>query len=199
MARTVSSSGFSRRSSPRISAPICLVRGTTSNLVLVMTVIVLAPGLRDLPAALSNAGPLLGGDRRGARRPAVLDLAARQCREDFLDQLARWFRAQLDRDALAAALGLVDEVDTQHMVERRMEGVVVIDVGGVDPHPAARPLGAAHELRLLDDVRAHDVLLRNRLPMSALDQAARAAAAVARCFWKKAKTLLQPSSACSGR
>jgi hypothetical protein len=31
MARTVSLSGFSRRSMPRISAPIFLVSGTTSN------------------------------------------------------------------------------------------------------------------------------------------------------------------------
>src|SRR6266550_4405665 len=38
MARMVSSSGFSRRSRPRISAPICLVRGTTSNRVRVSTV-----------------------------------------------------------------------------------------------------------------------------------------------------------------
>src|ERR1700720_413820 len=103
MARTVSSSGFSRRSSPRISAPICLVRGTTSNLVLVMTVMVLAPG-GCFPNDAVERGPLFRRARRGVPRPAVLDLAARQRREDFVDQPARRFRAQLDGDALAAAL-----------------------------------------------------------------------------------------------
>src|SRR5262249_25969622 len=119
---------------------------------------------RSLPpdSALERS-PLLGRDRRGVRA-AVFDLAARQRRENFLDQTARRFRAQLDGDALAAALGLVEEVDAERMVEGRVEGVIVVDVGGVDPHPAVRPLGAAHELRLLDDVRAHDLLLRADQP-----------------------------------
>src|SRR6266851_8993781 len=118
MARTVSSSGFSRRSSPRISAPICLVRGTTSNLVLVLTVMELAPG-GCFPSGAVERRPLFRRDPCGLRRPAVLDLAARQRREDFIDQPTRRFRAQLDGDALAAALGLVDEVDAERMVERR--------------------------------------------------------------------------------
>src|SRR6516164_1817259 len=125
------------------------------------------------------------------RRLAVLDFTAGQGGEDLRDQLARGSGAQFDRDTFAPAVRFADEVDAERMIERRMEGMIVIDVGGVDPHPAARPLGAAQELGLLDDVRAHDDLLES--------QAARAAAAVARCLRKKANTLFQPSSACSGR
>src|SRR5262249_24551493 len=99
MARMVSSSGFSRRSMPRISAPMCLLRGTTSNLVLVMTVMVLPSG-GCLAAVQQRPGPLFGRDRNPMRGLAVLDLAARQRREDLLDQAARRFGAQLDRDAL---------------------------------------------------------------------------------------------------
>src|SRR6516162_1743700 len=188
MARTVSSSGFSRRSSPRISAPICWLSGTTSNLVRVTTVMVVAPRLSG-PRAESS---LRRDRRRGVvRRLAVLNLAAGQGGEDLRNQLARGGRAQFHRDALARAVRFADEVDAERMIKRRVEGMVVIDVGGVDPHPAARPLGAAQELGLLDDVRAHDDLLKS--------QAARAAAAVARCLRKNANTLFQPSSACSGR
>src|SRR5215472_15560748 len=151
MARMVSSSGISRRSSPRISAPICWLSGTTSSLVRVMSVMAVPPQL----------------------------------------QLARGRRAQFHRDALAPAVRFADEVDAERVIERRVEGVIVIDVGGVDPHPAVWPLGAAQELGLLDDVRAHGDLLGC--------QAARAAAVAARCLWKKTNTLFQPSSACSGR
>jgi len=61
--------------------------------------------------------------------------------------------------AIATAFGLVDEIDAEGMIERRMKGVIIVDVGGVDPHPAIRPLGAAQELGLLHDIRAHDDLL----------------------------------------
>src|SRR5262245_24619713 len=37
--------------------------------------------------------------------------------------------------------------------------MVVVDIGGVDPHPAVRTLGAAQKLGLLDDVRAHGIVL----------------------------------------
>ena len=100
--------------------------------------------------------------RRGQRRPlarhcgAVRGVAARQRRLDLLDQRQRGLPRNLDRDALAPAVGLADEVDAQRMVERRMVGMVVIDVGGVDPHPAARSLGAAGHRGLFDDVGAHD-------------------------------------------
>src|SRR5262249_26962454 len=117
--------------------------------------------------------------------------AAGQGGQDLRNQLTRGCRAQFHRDALAPAVRFADEVDAERVIERRMEGMIVIDVGGVDPHPAVRPLGAAQELGLLDDVRAHDDLLEY--------QAARAAAAAARCRWKNANTLSQPSSACSGR
>src|SRR6516162_6433834 len=187
MARTVSSSGFSRRSRPRISAPICLLSGTTSNLVRVMTVMAVLPRLRGA-SSLS-----LRRDRRRlvVSHLAVLDFAAGQGGEDLRNQLARGRRAQFHRDALAPAIRFADEVDAERVIERRVEGVIVIDVGGVDPHPAVRPLGAAQELGLLDDVRAHGDLLGC--------QAARAAAVAARCLWKKTNTLFQPSSACSGR
>src|SRR4029077_15654975 len=67
--------------------------------------------------------------------------------------------AQLDGDAVATALALVSEVDGEHVIERRIVGMVVIDVGGVDPHPALTPFGAADQRRLFDDVRAHRILL----------------------------------------
>ena len=92
---------------------------------------------------------------RGARPLAVLDLAARQGRENFLNQPACGFGAELDRDPLTPAVSLVDEVDAERMVELRVIGMVVIDIGGVDPHPAVGALGAAMEAGLLDDVRAH--------------------------------------------
>src|SRR5215813_12875500 len=145
MARTVSSSGFSRRSSPRISAPICLLSGTTSNLVRVMTVILVPPRFSG-----PRAEPSFRRCRRRGevRRLAVLGLAAGQGGEDLRNQLARGRCAQFHRDALAPAVRFADEVDAERMIEGRMEGMIVIDVGGVDPHPAARPLGAAQELGL---------------------------------------------------
>src|SRR5262247_3290808 len=186
MARMVSSSGISRRSSPRISAPICWLSGTTSSLVRVMSVMAVSPQLR-LEPTLS-----LGGDRRRvASRLAVLDFATGQGGENLRNQLARGRRAQFHRDALAPAIRFADEVDAECVIERRVEGMIVVDVGSIDPHPAVRPLGAAQKLGLLDDVRAHGDLLEC--------QAARAATVAARCLWKKTNTLSQPSSACSGR
>ena len=140
---TVSASGFLRRSMPRISAPICVLSGTTSSFVLVMTFMGLPPG---------NQVCVIPPYRRVRRRPAMLDLAARERGEDLLDQLARGLRAELHRDTLTPALGLVDEVDAECVVERRVKGVIVVDVGGIDPHPAVRSLGAAQEPGLLDDV-----------------------------------------------
>src|SRR6266487_3291089 len=153
MARTVSSSGFSRRSRPRISAPICLLSGTTSNLVRVMTVMAVLP--RSSWASNRARHSAATGARRVAGRLAVLDFAAGQGGEDLRNQLARGRRAQFHCDALAPAIRFADEVDAERMIERRVEGMIVVDVGGVDPHPAVRPLGAAQELGLLDDVRAH--------------------------------------------
>src|SRR5215510_10007964 len=121
MARTVASSGRSRRSMPRISAPMCLESGTTSSLVFVV-------------ASMAFSAFLIGTD----------------------------VSALLRRDPLAPACRLVDEVDTERMVERRVEGMVIVDVGGIDPHPAVRSLGAAVELGLLDDIRAHVGLPRLR-------------------------------------
>src|SRR5258708_6553784 len=140
MARVVSSSGFSRRSSPRISAPICWVSGTTSNLVRVITAMAFLRGDRA-----SRAELLFRRDWRPrlASRLAVLDFAAGQGGEDLCHQLARGVRTQFHRDALAPAICFADEVDAERMIERRVEGMIVIHVGGVDPHPALRPLGAA--------------------------------------------------------
>src|SRR4029077_8343299 len=101
-------------------------------------------------------------------------------------QFQRRFTGNLDGDALAPAIGFADEVDAQCVIELRLVGMVVIDVGGVDPHPAAvRSLGGADEPGLLDNVRAHE---------SSPGQAA-----LPRCLWKKANALAQPSAACSAR
>src|SRR5262249_25981717 len=189
MARTVSSSGFSRRSRPRISAPICLLSGTTSSLVRVMTVMAVPPRLS-------------GASRRTCHSAAAAAAAwgaALPCSTSPPAKAAGIFstRPRPDpplrspRTPLAPPIRFADEVDAERVIERRVEGMIVVDVGGVDPHPAVRPLGAAQKLGLLDDVRAHGDLLEC--------QAARAATVAARCLWKKTNTLFQPSSACSGR
>src|SRR5262245_29418095 len=139
MARTVSSSGRSRRSSPRISAPICSVSGTTSNRVRVKVAMVSSAAGATSPALLfllSSARRRVVSLRRHGRGRvvsglAVLDFAALQGGEDLRNELARGLGAQFHRHALASALRLVDEIDAERMVERRMEGVVVVDVGGV--------------------------------------------------------------------
>src|SRR5436190_19007769 len=155
MARMVSSSGFSRRSRPWISAPMCLLRGMTSKRVRVSTL--MAP----LPArsAVTRRALLFGRLHRVVRRLAVLDFAVGQRGENLRYQLARGGRAQFHRHAIASAIRFADEVDAERMIERRVEGMIVIDVRGVDAHPAVRSLGAAQELGLLDDVRAHAILL----------------------------------------
>src|SRR6185312_10872683 len=78
----------------------------------------------------------------GAASP-VRRLACRQRRLDLLDQELGRLGAELEGDALAAAIGFADEIDVQRMVEGRVIGVIVIDRGAVDPHPAASALGAA--------------------------------------------------------
>src|ERR687887_591612 len=151
MARMVSSLGFSRRSRPRISAPIYLLSGTTSNRVRVSTVMGASRGLR------CHAGSSSFGSGRGrVVRFAMLDFAAGQGGKNFCHQLARGGGAQFHRDAIAPAIRFADEVDAERMIERRVEGMIVIDIGGVDPHPALGSLGAAQKFGLLNDVRAHD-------------------------------------------
>src|SRR5262249_11613864 len=156
MARMLSSSGFSRRSRPWISAPMCLLRGTTSKRVRVSTLMA-PPPARPAVGAPSFLFRRLAGVVPGL---AVLDFAVGERGENLRDQLARGGCAQFHRHAIAAAGGFANEVDAERMVERRVEGMVVIDIGGVDAHPAVRPLGAAQELSLLDDVRAHAILRR---------------------------------------
>ena len=90
--------------------------------------------MKCLPAA-SNSG--VGGNRDG-----VLAFAIRERGLDLLDQLTGGLRAQFDGDALTAAGSLIDEIDAERMVERCVVGMVVIDVGDIDGHPALRSLGA---------------------------------------------------------
>ena len=94
----------------------------------------------------------LGMRELGMRDLAMLELAARQGGKDFLHQETCRLRAQFHCYPFAAPLRLIDEIDAEGMIERRMERMVVIDVGGVDAHPSVRSLGAAHELRFLDDI-----------------------------------------------
>ena len=93
------------------------------------------------------------GDRGGVRRGRynMLALAQFQRRQDRAYEFARGVRADLHGNAFAPAVRRIDEIDRQRVVKLRMERVVVIDVGGVDLHPAAA-LGAADERRFLDDV-----------------------------------------------
>src|ERR1700739_1034191 len=145
---------------PRISAPICLVNGTTSNLVLLPTATSMALLSVCSASAVNARTPLFvltrglfGGDRNGGRGGAMPHIAARQRRQDALDQGARRLGAQLDGDAVASAFAFIGEVDGEHVIERRVIRMVVIDVRGVDPHPALTTLGAADQRRLFDDVR----------------------------------------------
>src|SRR6516164_7888568 len=133
MAATVCSSGLSRRSMPRISAPMCCVSGTTSSRVLVATVMTPSSHRFCLPPGL-----------------AVLYFTARQGCKNFFHQLARCICAELDRHALAPALGLVDEIDPESVIELSVERMVVINVGCIDAHPAVRALGAPDELGFLN-------------------------------------------------
>src|ERR1700722_554759 len=99
---------------------------------------------------------LVGRDRDG-----VLAFAIGKRRFDLLDQLAGGLRTELDRNSLAPASGLIDEIDSECVVERRVHRVVVIDIGGIDRHPPLRSLGAAvAQRRLHHDVGAHGYPLR---------------------------------------
>ncbi len=113
--------------------------------------------------------------------------AARQCRKDAIDYCARRFGAELDRYAVTPALAFIGEVDSEHMIERRVIRMIEIDVRGADPHPALAALGAANQRRLFDDVGVS--------PYSA----AMLVADAARWRLKKSKTLRHPPIACSGR
>src|SRR5689334_1458972 len=92
-------------------------------------------GSLDLGSFPSLAHVPSGGAMRG--------LAARERDHDLRHELPGGGRGQLDRDALTRAVRLADEVDAERMVERRVKGVVEIDIGGIDAHPAAWALGAA--------------------------------------------------------
>jgi hypothetical protein len=73
-------------------------------------------------------------------------------RLDLLDQRQRRLARNLDRDPFKPAVGLADEVDAERVVERGMEGMVVVDPRRIDPHPAVRSLGAARHGSPFDDV-----------------------------------------------
>ena len=94
------------------------------------------------------------------RRRGVGGLPARQRGKNPLDQRARRIGGQLDRDAITPALAFIGEVDGEHVIERRVIGMVEIDIGGVDPHPAFTAFGAADQRGFFDDVGAHDLPLR---------------------------------------
>src|SRR5437588_9964617 len=60
MARIVSSSGLSRRSRLRISAPICVLRGTTSNFVAVIAGMAAPPSFARRSVVKQRAGRSVG-------------------------------------------------------------------------------------------------------------------------------------------
>src|SRR5271163_4121701 len=90
------------------------------------------------------------------RKRGMSRLTARQRRFNARDQRARRVGTELDGDTIAAALAFIGEVDSEHVIERRVIRMIEIDVRGVDPHPAFAALGAADERRLLDDIGAHE-------------------------------------------
>jgi hypothetical protein len=79
-------------------------------------------------------------------------LSTRQRSENSVHKGSRRLGAQLDRHAVAAAFTFIGEVDGEHMVERRVVGMIEIDVRGIDAHPALTAFGAADECGLFDDV-----------------------------------------------
>src|SRR5262252_8085917 len=86
----------------------------------------------------------------------MLLLAGLERSLDLPDQLARGGCRELDRDTLAPSISVVDEVDVERVIERRVEGMVVVDIGAVDPHPAVGAFRAAGERRFADDVGTHE-------------------------------------------
>src|SRR5580704_4866818 len=128
-------------------------------------------------------------------------LAARKRGKDSLHQRPRGVGAKLHRHPVAAAFALIGEVDGKHVIERRVIGMVEIDIGGIDPHPAPAALRATDQRSLFDDIRAHGILQAMNSPddSCAFYSAATLAAEVARLRLRKSKTFRQPSSACSGR
>src|SRR5215510_13085566 len=104
----------------------------------------------------ASFGPsLVGSDRDG-----MLAFAIGKRSFDLLDQLAGGLRTELDRNSLASAGGLIDEIDAECVVERRVRRMVVIDICGIDRHPALRSLGTAVAQGCLHhDVGAHGNLL----------------------------------------
>src|SRR5579872_697515 len=199
--------GYSRRSMPRISAPICLVSGTISNDPLVAFGFT-ATFISFLPRGLwrRQSTPPIAMDfsngkarRSDARLTAhaslgsdwhlrgdVRRLAARKRGQDAIDQSARRLRAQFDGHAVAAALAFISEVDGEHVIERRVERVIEINVRSVDFHPALAAFGAADEGRFFNNVGAHGGL---RYSAATLE------ADVARLRLKNSNTLRQPSIA----
>src|SRR5262249_2441022 len=179
------------RSRPRISAPICLLSGTTSNGaapgVRVGVASCVASDMSDLPYFLVG---LLRGDGDRRRRNSMGRLAARERSHNAIDQRPRRVGAELHRNAVAPALALIGEVDGEHVVEGGVVRMIEIDVGGVDLHPTFAAFGATDERRFFDDVGAHALL-----PYSA----AMLEADAAKVRLKKSNTLRQPSCAWSGR
>src|ERR1700685_1641553 len=177
---------------PRISAPMCLVSGTTSRRAapdaFADTDSCVASDICEPPH--SSCCCLFRGDRHCRRRQCVRGFTARQCGKNSIDQGARGIGAKLHRDAVAPALAFIGEVDGQHVIEGGVIRMIVIDVGGIDLHPALAALSAADKSGLFDDVGAH-----GSPPYSA----AMLEAEAARLRLKKSNHLRQPSMACSGR
>ena len=81
--------------------------------------------------------------RSGVHGPRMRRFPAGQRSKDLAHQRARGVGAQLHGHPLARTVGLADEIDAERVIERRVIGVIEIDIGGIDPHPAVRSLGAA--------------------------------------------------------
>ena len=93
-----------------------------------------------------------------------------------------FINTKLDPGARPGLKRSVDEVERDHVAERRMTRMVVGDHRMRERKPLVAALGHAFRRRDLDDGRAHI-----------------SASYFARCLPRKANVLLQPSIACSGR
>src|SRR5690349_3645816 len=74
---------------------------------------------------------------------------------DRLDELARRVGRELDRDARAGPLALIDEVDVERMLIARMIRVIIRDVELPHFEPVVAAFAAGFEGNLLGDHRAH--------------------------------------------
>src|SRR5215470_1180400 len=92
----------------------------------------LLPRGRTEPRGDSSSAHLalgeIGGCVVGRAVEPMLLLAGLERGLDLSDELARGSRGELDRDTFAPSISFIDEIDVESVIERRVIGMVVVDV-----------------------------------------------------------------------